>query len=531
MLAAALVLAFVFATGVAAARYQSRQVDRAVLALKSIIIKTDDIAEELIGQNYAHADHVSNPAVRAVDTGLLPLVLTERKLAETGAFAYGMGGGVAVVEGRLLAMDRLGNIFTFPNNEMERTDYDELPTNLRDFVVERVKAGERDPPTVAHYLAFDAVTSRIFVSHQRFNANTNRQRFVVSALSIDKQTLRQRGTWQTIFESEDITQSDTDLQVGGGGKLIVADGRLYFTVGDYAEGRRLRLNQMVAQDPQSSFGKFFEYDLRTQQIRKVAIGLRNPMGLVRTTDGTLIATDSGPEGGDELNVMVEGGNYGWPYQTYGTLYGHFSWPLPVPAPRDFTFVQPLFAWVPSPAISAIIQVHEFSPGWSEDLLVGSLKAQTVYRLKYVDGHVIYSEPVWVGHRVRDIAQMGTRLVLMTDDPSLMFIDIDQQRLIGDSKAHSTIELEPELKTCMTCHHFGPSDPSSMAPSLSDILRRTMAGDDFANYSQGLKRRKTDKWTERSLSAFLRNPSTYGSTMPNPNLSEQDLREIVRLLTN
>jgi cytochrome c2 len=519
----------VFVAGAATARYQSRRVDRVVMGLKSLIISTDAIAEDLIKINYSKTDHVSNPGVRTLDTSRLPLILTESKLAETGLFASGIGGSLATVEGALFTMDRLGNIFRFTNNTLERMDYGELPTNSKPFLVERAKSGERDPAVLAHYFAFDEVSGTLFVSHQRFNATSKRQRFVVSALSIDGKTLQRKGTWQTIFESEDITQSDTDLQVGGGGKLLVSGDFLYFTVGDFAEAHVLRANQLVAQDPESSFGKLFEYDIKTHKTRKKAIGLRNPLGVVRTNDGKLITSENGPEGGDELNGIVDGQNYGWPYHTYGTLYGQFTWPLPVANPTDFKFVEPLFAWVPSAAISSIIQVNGFSPEWNGDLFVGSLKARTLYRLKYVEGRIIFSEPIWVGHRIRDLVQLGTRLVLMTDDPSLVFVDIDQKRLAGNSKKHSTLELNPAFTTCMTCHHFGPTNPSQMAPSLSDLLQRNIADDDFANYSEGLRNRKGSKWTEKSLEAFLRDPTKYGSSMPNLNLSEPNIREIVRLI--
>ena len=524
-----LALSLVFVAGAATARYQSRRVDRVVLGLKSFIISTDAIADELIKSNYSKTDHVTDPGVRTLDTSRLPLILTEHKLAETGLFASGVGGSLATVEGALLTMDRLGNIFRVQNDTLEPLDYGELPTNFKPFLVERAKSGERDPAVLAHYFAFDSSSGTLFVSHQRFNTTSKRQRYVVSALSIDGKTLRKKGTWQTIFESEDITQSDTDLQVGGGGKLLVSGGLLYFTVGDYAEAHVLRANQLVAQDPESSFGKLFEYDIKTHKTRIKAIGLRNALGVVRTNDGKLITSENGPEGGDELNVIVDGENYGWPYHTYGTLYGQFKWPLPVATPKEFKFVEPLFAWVPSAAVSSIIQVNGFSPEWNGDLFVGSLKARTLYRLKYVEGRVIFSEPIWVGHRVRDLVQLGTRLVLMTDDPSLIFVDIDQKRLAGNSKVHSTIELNPALTTCMTCHHFGPTNPSQMAPSLSDILQRNIADDDFANYSEGLRKRKGSKWTERTLEAFLRDPAKYESTMPNLSLSEPDIREIVRLI--
>ena len=57
------------------------------------------------------------------------------------------------------------------------------------------------------------------------------------------------------------------------------------------------------------------------------MGHRNPQGLYITPEGTVWSTEHGPQGGDELNLLVRGANYGWPLVTYGTDYGSAAWPL------------------------------------------------------------------------------------------------------------------------------------------------------------------------------------------------------------
>ena len=68
----------------------------------------------------------------------------------------------------------------------------------------------------------------------------------------------------------------------------------------------------------------------------------------------------------------------------------------------------MFAWVPSIGVSNLIEVVNFHPAWNGDLLVGSLRAQSLYRLRRdADGRVVYSEPIALGHRLRDIGTLRT----------------------------------------------------------------------------------------------------------------------------
>ena len=82
---------------------------------------------------------------------------------------------------------------------------------------------------------------------------------------------------------------------------------------------------MVSQDLNSKMGKILEINLNTQTVKMVSRGHRNPEGLIVTKSGALLSAEHGPAGGDELNVIVEGANYGWPIVTLGTEYGSYGW--------------------------------------------------------------------------------------------------------------------------------------------------------------------------------------------------------------
>jgi aldose sugar dehydrogenase len=134
------------------------------------------------------------------------------------------------------------------------------------------------------------------------------------------------------------------------------------------------------QDPASSFGKIFEIDLDTENSRVVSLGHRNPQGLTVTSRGALFSTEHGPKGGDELNLITEGSNYGWPNVSLGTEYKGYDLENHAPVGEHTGYQAPVFAWVPSIGPSNLIEVRGFDRRWDGDLLVASLKANSLFRL-------------------------------------------------------------------------------------------------------------------------------------------------------
>jgi glucose/arabinose dehydrogenase len=113
----------------------------------------------------------------------------------------------------------------------------------------------------------------------------------------------------------------------------------------------------------------------TNKWRVFTKGHLNPQGLTFLKNGQLLSTEHGPKRGDELNVITEGSNCGWPDVTVGTEYGSYDWPVGSSLVGSHTgYTAPLFAWVPSIAVSQLIEINNFHPRWDGDLLVGSLKA-------------------------------------------------------------------------------------------------------------------------------------------------------------
>ena len=175
-----------------------------------------------------------------------------------------------------------------------------------------------------------------------------------------------------------------------------------------------------------------------------------------TSSGALFSTEHGPKGGDELNLITEGSNYGWPNVSLGTGYKGYDLENHAPVGEHTSYQTPVFAWVPSIGPSNLIEVRGFDRRWDGDLLVASLKANSLFRLRLEGTRVLYAENIWVGQRIRDMLQLknGT-IVLWTDDTQLLFVSVDREQLAGNLRLSMRVS-ESLHYACMYCHHFGPT---------------------------------------------------------------------------
>ncbi len=136
------------------------------------------------------------------------------------------------------------------------------------------------------------------------------------------------------------------------------------------------------------------------------IGHRTPQGLEYDADtGSLWSSEHGPRGGDEVNLLTPGSNYGWPLTSRGVHYDGTA----IEDMLDFEFdvvefEQPVVDMTPSPAISSFVVYHgEKFPHWQGNLIVGSLKAQTLFRLSIEDNELVEQELLTDGiGRIRDL---------------------------------------------------------------------------------------------------------------------------------
>jgi len=133
-------------------------------------------------------------------------------------------------------------------------------------------------------------------------------------------------------------------------------------------------------------------------------GHRNAQGLAIAADGTVWITEHGPQGGDELNLVVPGHNYGWPVVGRGVNYGEGT-PIHGTIGRE-GMEGPTHFWVPSIATSGLMVYDgDRFPEWRGDIFAGGLAGEVVARLEMDGEGVVVEEPVLYGMgRVRDVRQ-------------------------------------------------------------------------------------------------------------------------------
>lgn len=153
-------------------------------------------------------------------------------------------------------------------------------------------------------------------------------------------------------------------------------------------------------------------------------GHRNMQGATWGPDGSFWATEHGPQGGDELNRLEPGKNYGWPVITYGEQYG--GGPIGQGIQAKAGLVQPVYQWTPSMAPSglAFVTSTRYGSAWQGSLLVGSLKFRYLARLELRGGQVLREEKLLqdLDERIRAVRQGPDGLIyLLTDSPQGMLL--------------------------------------------------------------------------------------------------------------
>ncbi|MEZ5589350.1 MAG: PQQ-dependent sugar dehydrogenase [Gammaproteobacteria bacterium] len=210
-----------------------------------------------------------------------------------------------------------------------------------------------------------------------------------------------------------------------GSRLVFdTDGYLYITLGERGDmwwaqdlndhaGSVIRLNDdgsVPASNP------FVQQAAARPEI--FTYGNRNVQGATLQPDTGLIwIQEHGPRGGDELNIVQAGANYGWPKVTYGINYNGTKLSDLQQAPG---IIDPIYYWDPSIAPSGLMfyNADQF-PGWRGNLFVGALKFQLLVRLELDGQHVVHEERLLNNEfgRIRDVRQGPDGLIYLLNDSS------------------------------------------------------------------------------------------------------------------
>lgn len=145
------------------------------------------------------------------------------------------------------------------------------------------------------------------------------------------------------------------------------------------------------------------------------LGHRNPLGLAFAADGRLWETEMGPRGGDELNLIIAGKNYGWPLVSEGKNYDGV--PIP-PHSSQTAIIAPKLYWVPSISpTSLVIYSGNMFPQWKGDGLIGALSGEVLVHVRIRGDQAGKVEEWDMGHRIRFVAQGPDGAVYLLEDGS------------------------------------------------------------------------------------------------------------------
>lgn len=204
------------------------------------------------------------------------------------------------------------------------------------------------------------------------------------------------------------------------------DGMLYITTGErsdtpmreHAQRRDGHLGKVLRIAPDGSVPEDNPFvNEEGAQPEIWSLGHRNIQAAAFDPEGRLWTVEHGPRGGDELNLIEPGTNYGWPIQTYGIEYR--GTPVAGASTNPEGYQQPVYYWDPVLAPSGMAWYSgEAFPAWKGSLFVGGLRDQRLARLEFEGGRVAGEEHLLKerGQRIRDVRQApdGT-LVLVTDE--------------------------------------------------------------------------------------------------------------------
>ncbi|WP_315734493.1 MULTISPECIES: PQQ-dependent sugar dehydrogenase [unclassified Bradyrhizobium] len=354
----------------------------------------------LIATTAAHADGINSGGRKA--SALRPF--DARSVAE-----FDTPWAIAFLpDGRMLVTEKPGRIFLVTQGG-KKIQIGNVPA-----VAARGQNGLLD---IAVSPSF-ATTSQIYLTYTEPSGEGSRLVLTRAELSVsnDNATLT------------DPTVIWRQTPAGGGGQpggIIAFDPsgtHLFLTVGD-------RMQPNSAQDPRQARGKVLRLNLdgATPSDNPMAedkgvpaqtwtTGHRNPYGLAFASDGKLWLHEMGPRGGDELNLIEPGKNYGWPLVSNGDNYN--GTPIPRHATRPDLAPPPLY-WDPVIAPAGLVFYDgPMFPQWKGSALIGGLRVQALVRVAFrPDGQPDEAERWDMGERIRDVAVAPDGAVWVIEDDS------------------------------------------------------------------------------------------------------------------
>jgi len=301
----------------------------------------------------------------------------------------------------------------------------------------------------------------------------------------------------------------------------------------------IRAPRAIAQDDDFDYGKVISINIDDGNSTTLSRGHRNMQGVAVANDGQIWVTGHGARGGDELNRVKRGADYGWPATTLGTRYNTLPWPTEGRyGHHDGAYEKPIYAWLPSIATSGLAQIRGFHEAWDGDLLISTFATRGLSRVRIVDGRALFAEDISIGERVRYVQQhTDGRIALWTDSSKVMLLSpaktgygnnyIEGRIESLDLAQRESSELRRIVDGCLECHTLSGNN-DSRPRSLANMFGQSLGE---AAISSPALRAAGGQWTLKRLSDYIECPECVapGTYMENQNLNSGEAENVASLL--
>ena len=256
-------------------------------------------------------------------------------------------------------------------------------------------------------LSESAATAKLLISYPRLGKSLSCVEIAVDELAYDRK--RQRVKFVSNWFVSKPCVPISAVQHTAGRFAVIDKNSVYVSIGD------LGYSDIDKRNERGNLGSIFK--LSAKSAVRISQGHRNPQGIVLFDKKTLMAAEHGPRGGDELNVITKGGDYGWPFVTYGEPYGDGDYIRPAKTGSHEGYIEPIKYWVPSIAPTELVQLPVDGWGdWGKGLVLGTLREEVLVFMKLSETfEVTQSAQVDMDERIRDLEMLRNGDLLATTD--------------------------------------------------------------------------------------------------------------------
>ena len=341
-------------------------------------------------------------------------------------------GYLQSIDDKIIFTNSIGVFYYFNNKELKKNkiNFIKIQNNLKDIIKDDLFYSKKASYSIKD---LEIINNELFISYTKkikhYCYNTS---ILKSELNLSKLEFKEFFSYDDCIDKSKAKEYNSNQS---GGKIHVYKNKLLFTIGDYTQ-------RNLAQDDNVLFGKIVLIDLKNKTHEIFSKGHRNPQGLLYLKDEDIILeTEHGPKGGDEVNKIIKGRNYGWPISSYGKLSrvnfesSGRNDPIPFNSHKDYGFEEPLKYFSPSVGISQLIYVPKDFNNKNNNIFVASMGRKktkpyvykAIFDLKFNDDYskVIDEDEIIIGERIRDLIYVESNnlvVLVLENSPSIAILE-------------------------------------------------------------------------------------------------------------